>query len=99
MGVCTSYLQKKSKKVNLTLDYLLYLLKSNAHKYFKSKDENVLGKAETCGSAYLIHKLYSIRSQHANTYHTTLILKVFKKPNLFRLSLTLSSQLAKCVSC
>lgn len=49
MGVCTSYLQKKSKKVNLTLDYLLYLLKSNAHKYFKSKDENVLDKTETCG--------------------------------------------------
>lgn len=49
MGVCTSYLQKKSKKVNLTLDCLLYLLKSNAHKYFKSKDENVLDKTETCG--------------------------------------------------
>lgn len=30
MGVCTSYLQKKSKKVNLTvgLDSLLYLFKA-----------------------------------------------------------------------
>lgn len=48
--VCTSYLQKKSKKVNLTVGFgsLLDPFKANAHKHFKSKDENV-GPAEWRG--------------------------------------------------